>query len=271
MPKPEIALIVGAGFSSEAGLPLTQKLSDQFLEATPNNDIPIEVEQEISKCLEVFWRAVFGYTGGTLRPSLEDHFTVIDLATNTGHHLGPAYSPKKLRAIRRFSIHRVFEILDRRYVESPTILRLLHGLSEKYTLSIVSVNWDIVAENHLIALGFPYDYGPTVEPISLAGERAAGLSLCKLHGSANWVYCDSCRTLLSGGANAGKEALRIRAFLEYDDFVAFDCPERVIDSVKLLATGSRRCRICSCLVTARVWDVQLSKGLRDSTVSNHLA
>jgi len=35
------------------------------------------------------------------RPELEDIFTCIDLATNTGHHLGAAYSPAELRTVRR--------------------------------------------------------------------------------------------------------------------------------------------------------------------------
>jgi hypothetical protein len=43
---------------------------------------------------------------------VEDHFTQIDLAANSGHYLGHDYNPKRLRALRRFTIHRMFKLLD---------------------------------------------------------------------------------------------------------------------------------------------------------------
>lgn len=125
MPKHGIALIVGAGFSTEAGLPSTDRLSEQFLNTPQNGVVPIQVEQEIGRYLKEFWKEVFRFGDGQKNPYLEDHFTVIDLAANTGHHVGPSYSPRKLRAIRRFSIHRAFQILDLKYRESETINSLL--------------------------------------------------------------------------------------------------------------------------------------------------
>ena len=140
MPKPKVTLILGAGFSCEASLPTTPELSNQFLAVPENGTLPHAVEGEISKHLGKFWEKVFGYSGEN-RPSLEDHFTVIDLAANTGHHLGPFYSPRKLRAIRRFSIHRVFQILDSKYRASETITSLLTILSQATDLTIISTNW----------------------------------------------------------------------------------------------------------------------------------
>lgn len=253
MPKPRIALIVDAGFSCEAALPSTEELSDQFLESPSDGVVPIQIEHQISKHLDAFWKGVFGYAEGKSKPSLEDHFTAIDLAANTGHHLGPSYSPRKLRAIRRFSIHRVFQILDLKYRQSSTIERLLTELSKKADLSIVSVNWDVVAENHLDAIRLCYDYGTIVEPmLSAADLRRAGMPVCKLHGSSNWVYCDSCRTLFSGYPGGGKDALHLGAFLEAADFELFDSPKEVVDLVRNLANGRRECRVCGCRMSARV-------------------
>lgn len=119
--------------------------------------VAIEVEQEISKHLMKFWQQIFGYVDGKSRPSLEDHFTAIDLAANTGHHLGPSYSPRKLRAIRRFSIHRAFQILDLKYRQSETIGSLLAELWKGAGFSIISLNWDVVVENHFHALQQAYE------------------------------------------------------------------------------------------------------------------
>src|SRR5437016_4977076 len=112
MPKEmrSLALILGSGFSKVAGLPTTQELSSEFLNPPRGGVLGKPLEREVSRILNEFWHRVFGYRNGGIAPSLEDHFTLLDLAANSGHHLGGRYSPKMLRAIRRFSIHRVFQI-----------------------------------------------------------------------------------------------------------------------------------------------------------------
>ncbi len=253
MPRPKVAVILGAGFSCEAALPSTEKLSEQFLDDPPDGVVPIQVEQEIGRHLRAFWEAVFDYAEGKSKPFLEDHFTAIDLAANTGHHLGPIYSPRKLRAIRRFSIHRAFQILDLKYRHSETIERLLGELCKRAGLSIVSVNWDVVVENHFHKLRQAYDYGSIVEPMfGPADWRGIGIPISKLHGSANWVYCDSCRTLFSGAPGGGKDALHLGAFLDSEDFEVFDSPQEVVDLVRGMANPRRECRFCGCRMSARV-------------------
>jgi hypothetical protein len=49
--KSRIALIVGAGFSCEAQLPSTEKVSQQFLKSVADGVVPIRVEDEISEHL----------------------------------------------------------------------------------------------------------------------------------------------------------------------------------------------------------------------------
>lgn len=75
---------------------------------------PLEEKREefISAVISSFWKAVFGWSGSEDRPALEDHFTQIDMAANTGHYLWKMYGPKRLRALRRITIHRVFRLLD---------------------------------------------------------------------------------------------------------------------------------------------------------------
>src|SRR5215467_10519513 len=106
--RPKIALILGAGFSREAGLPDTNGVAADFLRSPHGGHLPFEVEEEISSQLKAFWKYAFNYRRYGEPPSLEDHFTVLDLAANTGRNIGPVYTPKKLRAIRRLSIHRIF-------------------------------------------------------------------------------------------------------------------------------------------------------------------
>jgi len=251
MTKPRVALIVGAGFSREADLPSTDRVTEKFLERPSRSQLPEAVDTAITSSLRRFWEVVFGFSGGK-RPSLDDHFTVIDLAANSGHHLGSYYSPKRLRAIRRLSIHRVFQILDSSYQASDRIKRFLDALQRRTKLAIICLNWDVVIEKHLYGAGSPYDYVVEVEPLDQGSALHKGVRLLKLHGSANWVYCDSCRRLFAGPPDEGKTALHRSAYLEADDFKALECEPDVVAAVETLTSGERSCPRCTNRFAARL-------------------
>jgi hypothetical protein len=251
LPKPKVALILGAGFSCEAGLPNTRKVVNAFLQS-PHSGLDPRIEDEITNQLKKFWKYVFNFDGQADLPSLEDHFTILDLAANSGRNIGPEYTPRKLRAIRRFSIHRIFQILDVRYQHSASIDQLL-ARTLPTQLSIVSTNWDIVVENHLRGLGVPYSYGLAVE--DQAGKKMAvkGVPLLMLHGSANWIYCDCCRRLYVGAPGGGKGALHALIYITRDDFRQL-CPENaeVINLVSDVPRDAKQCVYCENRLGARI-------------------
>lgn len=234
-----IALIVGAGFSVPAGISSANQLARQFL-TTPVEPGP--VDDAITEALTDFWTKVFGADGET-QPTLEEHFTVLDLAANTGHQLGRHYPPRKLRAIRRLSIHRMFQVLDRHYRHSPAIATLLKKLSTADPrLAVVSLNWDIVAEKHLGVLNAQYKYDIDVRDMEGDAIERGPIRLYKMHGSSNWLYCDSCRQLYAPG-NSGKGALNLNAYLEPHDFQALRFKD-VAEGVRQLTRNPRKCTWC---------------------------
>jgi len=243
--KRRLALILGSGFSKEAGLPTTRGLSSEFLATPQASVLAPELEQEVTRILKKFWHDVFGYRPGGRVPSMEDHFTVIDLAANSGHQLGRYYTPKRLRAIRRFSIHRVFQILDRPVSPAGTAGSLLAKLCRAFDVSIVTLNWDIVAEKLLGDRGVCY--GISVEGLPDTFKKPGGVPLLKVHGSSNWVYCDSCRRLYAG---AEKSALHKKAFLKTEDFRVFEVDEELLKELKD-KTG-RECLHCGNFFGGRV-------------------
>jgi len=259
MSKPKLALILGSGFSKEAGLPTTNDIPNMFLntpkkEKEPQN-LPTGVGDEISRILKDFWKEVFAYDGkSTPSPSIEDHFTLLDLAANSGHHLGKIYSPKKLRAIRRMSIHRIFSIVTADRQESECIHNLLEELNKKYKnsdLSIVTLNWDIVIEKHLNKLKIEFYYPfETFDILNATRLPHEGISLTKMHGSTNWVYCDSCRRIFTGKITS--TALKLDAFLEPDDFKALEVDEKIIDSIINNHKVRRDCKSCGNIFAGRV-------------------
>jgi NAD-dependent SIR2 family protein deacetylase len=241
MPRPKIALILGAGFSCEAGLPTTKEVAKRFLQSQANGHLPPQLEEEISNQLKQFWKYTFNYEDQEETPSLEDHFTVLDLAANAGRNIGAEYMPKKLRAIRRLSIHRIFQILNR-YGHSLVIQSLLSSLTRTANTTIISTNWDRVVENHLQVLAVPYWYGTQVENLAGIETPSMGTELLMLHGSANWIYCDSCRRLYA--EEFGKSALDTFIYITTNDFELLCAKNKKKEIVKCVESLSRRNKLC---------------------------
>jgi hypothetical protein len=260
-----MALILGSGFSRESGLPTTAALNKELLGVPTGRHVDAVLESEISRILGEFWRDVFGWKAKGRKPTLEDHFTVIDLAANTGHHLGPDYGPRKLRAIRRMSIHRIFQILDARFTRSDAVDRLYQELLDTHELSIITLNWDIVAEKYAVSAGtrkFCYGCGERDLSGLLVGER--GIPILKLHGSSNSIYCNCCRTVFCVAADETelyKAALDLKLYLEPEDFEIFGAPREVSESLQQFMERNRTCVICNGKVAVRIATFSYRKDL----------
>lgn len=138
-----MVFILGAGFSNCAGLPLQKDSSPLLLSPIHSS----ELDTAITRILKTFLKEVFGWCEGSMLPGPEDIFTSLDLAVGGKHKhsLGIQYPPKKLRAIRRIAIHRIFAVLNYRFYNSPDIVTLLReawGQSSSRPAFVV-LNWDI--------------------------------------------------------------------------------------------------------------------------------
>lgn len=270
MPKKKLALILGSGFSAAAGLPTTNDLNKYFIDPRSmqgyQDGLSYNDENLITDVLKHFWRVVFGWEEGKLVPTLEEHFTQIDLAANSGHHLGVNYPPKLLRAIRRISIHRVFQLLDAGSGDSEVIENVLAMAFENFETSVVTLNWDIVVERALFVVNSglsasgqrelmpDYTVVDTLANLdvictSLNEEVCAhSFPLLRMHGAANWMYCDSCRRIVAD--LDVKSALQNRAYLEEADFSLFDkvhgYDPDVHDPTTIQYDASLPARLCSC-------------------------
>lgn len=216
----DTVLIAGAGLSSVAGLPTTRRLTAQFLTLPETDATSNDVQKAISRHLRQYWETVFEYRDTGPEPSFEDHFTVLDLAANTGHHLGVRYNPKQLRAIRRLSIHRVFDILDLKFTVNGRLTDFLARLARGNRNAIVTTNWDIAIERHLN--GCPYHYSIPMARLNRGQHDQAGLPVLKLHGSSNWAYCDCCGRLFAFDLGQGKGALHKHILIDDADLRLLD-------------------------------------------------
>lgn len=238
-------------------MPVTSKVQDELLEVSPHRHGEAQREAFISQTISTFWQAVFGWNESRKRPSLEDHFTQIDLAANSGHYLGRTYGPKKLRALRRMTIHRVFTLIDVEPRIPPHIDALIRQLTTTFQVTVVTTNWDIMVERCLEREGRSVLYSR--QPDLRAPEPApTGLPVWKLHGSGNWGYCEVCRCLTTGEIRLGKIALHFGWLLEPEDFNVFGAGEEVL---RELGTAFRECLSCGGRLAARVATFSYRKNL----------
>jgi hypothetical protein len=209
--EPDNLLIVGAGFSFNAGLPLASGFTKELLNIGGLKLVGPSSQQV--DFIRTFVDQAFGE--GQSRsadewPELEDIFTLVDLSANTGHHLGPKYSASELRIVRRSIIVRMIRMLSQSYSrrkKSPDEKwKLLEGLFQKFDTKnsvVLSMNWDTVFERGISRAQSVHnvDYGCGASAYTFNNgqlcrqkKRKKGLvRILKPHGSVNWLYCDSCR------------------------------------------------------------------------------
>jgi hypothetical protein len=215
----ETVIIVGAGFSQYAGLPLTENFTKSLLEA---RKYPTGLSRVLVEFLSRFIHDSFGHSskaGAKYWPSLEDIFTCVDLSSNSGHHLGPRFAPADLRTVRRALLARTIGMLyqankdprKRKSGDWRQLKRLFDRIDPK-RIGFISMNWDNVIEKNLTGTYteqlfdyccdaqhalFPED-GSTIRPVDPLVKRRdvdEAVPIIKIHGSANWLYCDNCREL----------------------------------------------------------------------------
>jgi hypothetical protein len=172
----ETIVIVGAGFSHHAGLPLTTSFTEAMLEAREYESGPSRIMVDfVSKFIhDAFDHSV--KASAKRWPDLEDIFTCVDLAANSGHHLGSTFSPGDLRTVRRAMLSRIIRMLDQKYESA----RKKKGLDwrrlddffasmDSHSVGFISMNWDTVIERklQLIRPKLLIDYGCDAIPAGI--------------------------------------------------------------------------------------------------------
>lgn len=263
MPNDKTVFVVGAGFSKNAGLPLQSEFTELFLRAVTHKK---GLSRFLIRPLAEFVEQTFGFTLSQddpfLYPDLEDVFTMLDLSANTGHNLGINYPPKELRKVRRMLLSRIIRMLNKAYrdgrrtppPERELLLDFLRGIDvEKH--QFVSLNWDLVIEGCLEELKAPFlpYYSREIHPVSLDRQYhlvrskpdPQGLTIAKMHGSINWLYCDCCRRAYwVAAAEVARLAIQVLKSNEVKDiyprraFHRLRCPSCEMDLGVRLATFS---------------------------------
>lgn len=263
----EAAVILGAGFSKNSGIPIQYEIPELLLRA-PEKD---QFEMAVTRVLEQFMRYIYGYEGKGTFPSLDDMFTCIDLSTNSGHHLGSRYSPMHLRAIRRLLVYRVFSVLHDYYKVDREVTEMIRLLLSSYSkIGFIVLNWDTVLEDYLRIISPNSNINYYNDGLQWGQDQtedaAPGFDLLKIHGSSNWVYCDNCRSLFYDLNNHISN--RKKAGLHEMDFMVLEELEVLPLHIRKELLNSESCQICGDSVSSHIATFSYRKSFRANAFSN---
>lgn len=211
-------VILGAGATKACGGPLTAEILPRAF----SYGGLIERENFLGE-LQAFLTDNFHLPAGAAQfdqesfPPLPLLIGLIDIALDRGHSFGPRWPSDRLAFVRRALDYVIFAVIehDLRRITNH-YLELLDKLQrrEPGPLKVISLNYDIIADNTMIelaershGLAFP-DYGCDIATDLYRRARPWG-ALYKLHGSLNWLYCPACARLDIGTSESGRRTTKV--------------------------------------------------------------
>jgi hypothetical protein len=217
--KPQTVVFLGAGASRADGAPLQGELfRDYFLYY---NDRPPDRYHEWDRELATFFLDFFGIDVDNRRcvkkakfPTFEEVLGIIEIADSqnesfrgwgTSQMIDTQQKPR-LQHMHDVLILLIAEILDQKLrakaVHHSRLVSSLQRADWLESTSFVSLNYDILMDNALLgAKGqFELDLDYIIEFVNFGIEWqrpriGRSIKLFKLHGSLNWLYCPTCRTI----------------------------------------------------------------------------
>ena len=218
--RTETVLIFGAGATKACGGPLTNEILPRAFELQEFIN-----REDFLTTLGDFLRENFhlperGGRPPESYPPLPLLVGLVDIAISRKHSLGQKWDAKELLRVRQALDYAIFAVIEhdlQRLRNKNNYYETLieHLLSSTRTPpAIVSLNYDIIADNTLMRLsdqhgsiGFP-DYGCDIATEIYQQQNKFG-KLYKLHGSLNWLYCPSCQRLDIGTTKSGRQTVKM--------------------------------------------------------------
>ena len=254
--RSETVLIFGAGATKACGGPLTNDILPRAFELKEF----IEREDFLGNLAD-FLRANFHLPDWGMRtresfPPLPLLIGLLDIAISRKHSLGPGWGSDELLRVRQALDYAIFAVIehDLRTLSNNHYFTLIQRLftSTQTPPAIVSINYDIIVDNTLMAMsegsgsfGFP-DYGCDIATEIYQKENKFG-KLYKLHGSLNWLYCPSCQRLDIGTTESGRMTIKMLDQL-YQEELKLDEKSGGGDLHKRYSCHGSSCRDCGTYV-----------------------
>ena len=213
-------IFLGAGASCADGAPSQSELfRDYFLHynSQPRGRIYHQWDRELATFFHDFFGIDVDYVQAIQSakfPTFEEVLGIIEIADSQNEsfrdwgtsHAVDAQQKPRLQHMHDVLILLIAEILDHklrgRATHHPRLVDSLHDAGWLTTTSFISLNYDILIDNALLParedFGIDLDYA--IDFVNFgdqwdAPRRKSSIGLFKLHGSLNWLYCPTCRSI----------------------------------------------------------------------------
>jgi NAD-dependent SIR2 family protein deacetylase len=219
-PSPKTVVFLGAGASCADGAPLQANLfRDYFRHCyTGSRHSPDHIwDSELAAFFRVFYGIDVDNRANVktaMFPTFEEVLGVLEIADSQGEsfrdwgtsHIDQRYTKPRIQHMHEVLILLIAEILNCKLKRSarnhPALVQQLGNAGVLKHTTFISLNYDILMDNALLQArdSFHLDLDYSIEFVNFGGEWARPMSqdsvkLLKLHGSLNWLYCPTCRTI----------------------------------------------------------------------------
>lgn len=184
--KNKTVYVLGAGFSKEAGFPLTKEFTDKKTIVEFRNHLNKSDRKRIDKVSEYFLNRIDNNYCDDNIESILNHIAVADYldmeSTTEGNR---SYPSSRIFKDLLWYLARLLK--ERAKCKIPPEYNKFVKYVHDNHFPIISFNYDMIIETVLHELGVNCDYGVDTTPI----ENST--LLMKMHGSVNWIYCTKCK------------------------------------------------------------------------------
>lgn len=193
--------ILGAGASKLAGVPLMNDFLDVARDLFFQKQTG-EYEENFKAVFEGIGKLQLVHSKSQLDiQNVESVFSAFEMAKTLGRFSD--YSAEKIDNLVKSmqllilgTINKTFQVpLNHRSPTAPAPYgdfadQIFDALQNKQSIAVITFNYDLALDLAFYVRGIPIRYGLQ------SNENTTALPLLKLHGSLNWVQCDTCKVIV---------------------------------------------------------------------------
>ena len=210
----KLSIFIGAGASKPFGCPLTNEILKIILDRIKEDNL-FDNNSDLCKELYHFLETIMPgiYTTKEL-PLITDILSLIDFLYLNNNVPSTSINVNDLKYFRALLERAIFEVIDspnyKFGFEIPATLnhltKYIEHLSETYSITIISTNYDIYLESELLLnlykkgnicdlVNYGFGWRQVADGQIINSPPKPLLSIFKLHGSLNWLQCDLCNRI----------------------------------------------------------------------------
>ena len=184
--KNKIVYVLGAGFSKEAGFPLTKEFTNKKTISKFRKNINKSEQKRLDKVSKYFRNRIDNKYCKDDIESVLNHITVADYLDMESTLEGSrTYPSSQIFKDLLWYLARLLKERSKCKIPSEYYQFIKHVYENNYP--VISFNYDLTIETILHELNVNCDYG--VDETAIENS----LLLMKIHGSVNWTFCTNCK------------------------------------------------------------------------------